>query len=90
MEQSKKIKPDEVEGKPYIFISYSRKDDESVQEILQILRKNHIRFWYDMGLKSGEEWAEELGERIDKCEQFMVLMSPNSVESKYVRKGMLF
>lgn len=86
MEQSKKIKPDEVEGKPYIFISYSRKDDETVQEILQILRKNHIRFWYDLGLKSGEEWAEELGERIDKCEQFMVLMSPNSVESKYVRK----
>lgn len=86
VEQSKKIKPDEVEGKPYIFVSYSRKDEEEVQEILHILRKNHIRFWYDMGLKSGAEWAEELGEKIDKCEQFMVLLSPNSVESKYVKK----
>lgn len=84
--RKRQIKPDDVSGKPYIFVSYARKDEEMVQSVLQLLRKNHFRFWYDMGLKSGEEWAEDLGDKIDRCEQFMVLISENAVRSKYVRK----
>lgn len=82
----KLIKPDDVSDKPFIFVSYSSQDMEEVQSILQILRNNQFRFWYDMGLESGSEWAEELGEKIDQCEQFLVLISGHSVNSKYVRK----
>ncbi len=80
------VRPDEVEGKPFLFVSYSRQDLEPVQDILRILRANHFRFWYDMGLKSGVEWAEELGKKIDQCDQFLVIISSNSVKSKFVRK----
>ena len=86
MDYSALIEPDDVTGQPYIFVSYSRKDMDSVQSVLRILKINHFRFWYDKGLKSGLEWAEELGEKIDQCDQFLVLISPNSIESKYVRK----
>ena len=86
LDSSELILPDEVDGKPYIFVSYARRDMARVQEILQVLRSNGFRFWYDRGLKSGMEWAEELGEKIDHCEQFMVLLTENSVNSKYVRK----
>lgn len=87
MDKSKLLQPDEVnENTPFLFVSYSRKDVDQVQEILQILRYNHFRFWYDMGLKSGAEWAESLGEKIEQCSQFMVIVSENSMESKYVRK----
>lgn len=83
---SNKIFPDAVSGQPYIFVSYSSKDTEQVQEVLRILRDNCFRFWYDMGLKSGDEWTEELGGMIERCDQFLVLISKNAVESKYVRK----
>ena len=79
------IQPDDVSN-PFVFVSYSRKDIREVQDILQILRNNKFRFWYDMELKSGTEWAEELGEKINQCDQFLVLLSDNSVNSKYVRK----
>lgn len=83
---SKAILPDDVDDQPYIFISYAHRDKDRVQEILQVLHSNGFRFWYDMGLKSGVEWAEELGEKIDQCEQFMVLITENSVNSRFVRK----
>lgn len=87
MDKSKLIQPDEVdENMPFLFVSYSRKDIKEVQMILEILRRNHFRFWYDMGLKSGAEWAEELGQKIEYCSQFMVIITENSIESKYVRK----
>lgn len=86
VDRSKLIQPDNVSEKPFIFVSYSRQDMHEVQSVLQILRNNHFRFWYDMGLKSGTEWAEELGEKIDQCDQFLVLISDHSVNSKYVRK----
>lgn len=86
VDRSKLIQPDDVSDKPFIFVSYSRQDMQEVQSILRILRNNQFRFWYDMGLKSGTEWAEELGEKIDQCDQFLVLISDHSVNSKYVRK----
>ena len=57
MDYSALIEPDDVTGQPYIFVSYSRKDMDSVQSVLRILKINHFRFWYDKGLKSGLEWA---------------------------------
>ena len=86
VDRSKLIQPDDVSDKPFIFVSYSRQDVQEVQIILRILKNNQFRFWYDMGLKSGTEWAEELGEKIDQCDQFLVLISDHSVNSKYVRK----
>lgn len=85
-DSSKAILPDDVDDQPYIFVSYAHRDKNQVQDILQVLHSNGFRFWYDMGLKSGVEWAEELGEKIDQCEQFMVLITENSVTSKFVRK----
>ncbi len=86
MDYSNLIKSDDVSGAPYIFVSYSRRDMPLVQSVLKILKGNHFRFWYDEGLKSGIEWAEEIGNRIDQCDQFLVLISSNSIKSKYVRK----
>lgn len=61
MDKSKLIQPDEVdENMPFLFVSYSRKDIKEVQMILEILRRNHFRFWYDMGLKSGAEFLKTI------------------------------
>lgn len=86
MDYSNFIDPDEIANDPYIFVSYSRKDIWSVQKVIKILKDNKFRFWYDKGLKSGTEWAEELGDKINRCDQFLVLITESSVKSKYVRK----
>lgn len=80
------IKPSETLDHPFIFVSYARKDLSAIQPILKALKKRSFNFWYDIGLKSGIEWADQIGDKIDQCDQFLVFMSPNSVKSKYVHK----
>ena len=40
---------------PYIFISYSHRDAISMTAVCNVLRHHGGRFWYDIGLHSGDE-----------------------------------
>ena len=72
--------------KPYIFISYAHDDKEQVFHLLALLSKHRIRFWYDKGLKAGDDYMETIGEKIRDCSAFVFLVSSNSVKSNFVRK----
>ena len=78
--------PDKIDGVPFLFISYSHKNTQALDPVLRILRRNQFRFWYDRGLLSGVEWADELERNISHCSQFLVFITPESVESSFVRK----
>lgn len=78
--------PDKIDGVPFLFISYSHKNTQALDPVLRILRRNQFRFWYDRGLLSGVEWADELERNISNCSQFLVFITPESVESSFVRK----
>ena len=52
---------------PYVFISYSHKNEYIIREITEILGRNHIRFWYDNGLHSGKDWNAQIAQHLDKA-----------------------
>lgn len=68
-----------------IFISYSHEDSDSLRELRSILDRNNYNYWYDEGIPSGEEFADTIVRNIKAAEQFVVLISRNSVRSKYVK-----
>lgn len=69
---------------PYMFISYAHADTE-VQELLHELADRNYRFWYDEGIKSGSDWADEITERIKNCTQFVAILSNNAIKSENVK-----
>lgn len=69
---------------PYIFISYSHKDTE-VSALLTKLADKNYRFWYDEGIKSGLNWADEIAKRIKNCTQFIAILSNNAIKSENVK-----
>lgn len=71
--------------RPYVFVSYSHNDSNSVFGILTEMSKLGLNYWYDKELKIGSEWTEELGEKILNCEMVMVMLSNSAVLSKNVR-----
>lgn len=71
--------------RPYVFISYSHNDEQSVFEILNDMSNLDINYWYDKELVTGSEWPEILGERIMNCEMVMVMLSNSAVLSRNVR-----
>ncbi len=79
---NKMISPTVYEGdKPYIFISYSHKDDKKVWGIIEKLNKLGYRLWYDKGIDPGTEWADNISEHILKCSMLIAMISKNYIES---------
>ena len=74
------------EGKePYLFISYSHTDNDVIGEITQMLDENGCRYWYDMGLHSGNDWNEVVASKLRDSAACLLLLSPTAASSKYVK-----
>ena len=79
------------EGKdPYIFVSYSHRDMDTVMPIIAELKRRMCRVWFDEGLTPGESWNDSIAEHLLGCAQFVVFISPDSVNSKYVMSEVNF
>jgi formylglycine-generating enzyme required for sulfatase activity len=67
-----------------LFISYARVDKPYCVKIAETLDAHRV--WYDDRLYVGQQWWKEILRRLDWCDGFIYLLSPESVASKYCRK----
>lgn len=65
-----------------LFLSYARVDQPTAIQIAEALSGNHD-VWLDERLYAGQRWWDEILRRLDWCEGFVYLLSPESVTSKY-------
>jgi tetratricopeptide (TPR) repeat protein len=75
---------------PYIFVSYAHRNKAVVYDYLRALRDAGFRIWYDEGITPKEEWSEEIGRAIQNSAGFLAFVSPEAVESEYVRMEINF
>jgi formylglycine-generating enzyme required for sulfatase activity len=70
-----------------IFISYSRKDAEKVDDLITRLEADGYSVWVDReGIRGGDQWRQKIVKAIDNCQTFLCVLTPNSVISNNVRK----
>lgn len=72
------------ENEPYIFVSYSHKNEE-VKTIIECLQKLHYRIWYDDDINGGSEWDENIAEHIYKSQLFWAFVSEQYILSSNCR-----
>lgn len=74
----------------HIFISYSREDSEFARYLRAQLESHGFRVWMDeQRLHPGTDWWDEIEDNIISCSAFMIVMSPNSANSKWVKREIL-
>jgi len=74
-----------------IFISYSRKDLDFVDKFAEDLQQAGYDVWYDLtDLEGGDHWADELQAAIDESDVYVLVISPNSVDSEWVEKEFIY
>ena len=66
-----------------LFLCYARVDKPMCIQIAEKLSIHEI--WYDQRLYVGQHWWREILRRLDWCEVFIYLLSPESINSKYCR-----
>ena len=65
-----------------IFVSYSRKSNIHIQDLIKDLKGLDYEVWYDQHLIGGHIWWEEILDNIRKCDIFIFAQSSYSVDSE--------
>ncbi|MEP6984607.1 MAG: toll/interleukin-1 receptor domain-containing protein, partial [Chloroflexota bacterium] len=67
-----------------IFISYSRKDTDFVRRLFTALEEQKYQAWVDWkGIDYSTKWWEEICAGIDRANNFVFVISPDALNSKY-------
>ncbi len=77
---------------PYFFVSYSREDINLQQRIIAELRSRGIGVWVDIEnlIPGSPAWEREVERSIRGAEGIIVLLSPDSNDSEWVRREISF
>lgn len=71
----------------HIFISYSTKDVERAEQLIEALKREGFNPWVDMeGLGAGTHWRTRLESQIESCDAYILIVSRNSKTSKWVKE----
>jgi WD40 repeat protein len=70
-----------------VFISYSERDRETMEKIRNSLRRESLTVWTNTtDIQTGEEFQSAIDRGIEQTDNLVYLLSPDSVQSEYVRK----
>ena len=75
---------------PYLFISYARRDAETVYPLIEQLARCGVSLWIDRRIIGGDDWITELETRLINCVGMVALISRSFVESKYCAREVHF
>ena len=89
-----KVKPDltgtDAEADT-LFISYARKDVEFAHRLNADLQRHGVTTWIDeLGIRGGEDWPNRIATAIEGCKAMLVILSPDSMASEWVRRELAF
>lgn len=70
-----------------VFISYRRKDKEFVSQLYEALSQRGISAWFDKeNIEVADHWRTSIAEGIRDCRVFILVLSPDAVQSVNIRK----
>lgn len=69
-----------------VFLSHSSKNEEIASRVSKTLVAHGIPVWYSStNIVTADQWLDAIGSALRRCDWFIVLLSPASVGSKWVR-----
>jgi len=74
-----------------LFLSYSSLDHAFANSIVEVLRYHSIPVWHgETNLLGAQQWHDEIGAALRRCDWFAVILSPNAADSMWVRRELRF
>ena len=74
-----------------LFISHSSSDKKFVSRLTKVLRRHRIRFWYSRShLIGAQQWHDEIGKALSRCDWFLLILSPAAARSTWVKRELLY
>jgi len=68
-----------------VFISHSHKDEGLAKKIANVLTKSGLDVWDDREILPGDNWADKISHALVESNAMVVLLTPESLQSRSVR-----
>src|SRR5579859_1225393 len=68
-----------------VFISYAGSDGEIASHLADDLARAGINVWFDRKIRPGDNWQDQINRHIEDAEAVVVVISPESLRSQWVR-----
>src|SRR2546423_807794 len=70
-----------------VFISYAETDEPVAKKVAAGLEKEGLKVWYDRReILPGQNWAESVAKALKESRAMVVLLTPASLRSSFVRR----
>jgi hypothetical protein len=74
-----------------LFISHASSDKDFVDRLIKVLARHRIRFWYSGShLVGAEQWHDEIGKALARCDWFLLILSPAAIRSMWVKRELRY
>jgi hypothetical protein len=68
-----------------VFLSHSATDRALADRVAALLRHHGIPVWYSAtNILGAQQWHDQIGKALARCDWFLVVLSPSAVKSKWV------
>ncbi len=73
-----------------IFLSHAAGDRRFASRLADELARRGIRVWYSRRTVLGaQQWHDEIGKALARCDWFLLVLSPSAVRSEWVKREFL-
>lgn len=74
-----------------VFVSHSHEDQAFTERLVGVLHRHQIPVWYsDTDIQGAEQWHDEIGRALERCDWFILVLSPDAVRSRWVKREFLY
>jgi TIR domain len=74
-----------------LFLSHSDQDREFVERLADVLTAHGLPVWYSRrAILGARQWHDEIGAALQRCDWFVLVLSPASVASRWVKRELLY
>ena len=74
-----------------VFLSHSTKNKASASALAKTLGNHGVPVWYSpRTIRGAQQWHDEIGKALRRCDWFLVMLSQCSVGSKWVKMDLSY
>ena len=74
-----------------VFLLHSNMDQDFAMNLTNMLRRHRVPVWYSRtNILGAQQWHDEIGAALQRCDWFLIVLSPNAVGSIWVKRELIF
>lgn len=74
-----------------VFLSHSSQDQRFASRLAVVLGRHGVKVFYSKkNIRGAQQWHDEIGQALARCNWFVLVLSPAAVRSEWVKRELVY